>query len=99
MCPLVSAPSTASSSCLTPSPYLSGPFNFRQQMLPLCRISRSTSSPSPSHQSSLHPKCCLPVSDQINNQPVLPHTSSRPIWTSARLPTGGLGSLVVPNLL
>src|SRR5271156_5272389 len=86
MCPLLMAPSTASSSCLTPSPYLSGPFSFRQQMLPLCRMSRSTSF-SPSHEFSLHPKCCLLVSDQINNQPILPirQATSMTIQTGVRL--------------
>src|ERR1700677_3973904 len=111
MCPLLRAPSTASSSCLTPSPYLSGPFSFRQQIVPLCRISRSTAS-SPSLEFALHqryrlpehfhfysapaawrfaaflekkprPTFCSPkvknavLSDQINNQPILPYTSSR----------------------
>src|ERR1700722_4095612 len=103
MCPLLSAPSTASSSCLTPSPYLSGPFSFRQQIVPLCRISRSTAS-SPSLEFALHqryrllePACRFAaflkkkphftfyspkvknavLSDQINNHPILPHTSSR----------------------
>src|ERR1700722_15708987 len=60
MCPLLSAPSTASSSCLTPSPYLSGPLSFRQQMVPLCRISRSTAS-SPSLEFALHQRYRLPV--------------------------------------
>src|ERR1700691_3801131 len=59
MCPLLSAPSTASSSCLTPSPYLSGPFSFRQQIVPLCRISRSTAS-SPSLEFALHQRYRLP---------------------------------------
>src|ERR1700749_4961916 len=80
MCPLLSAPSTASSSCLTPSPYLSGPFSFRLQIVPLCRISRSTAS-SPGQEfavSFYSPKVKNAVlSDQINNQPIRPYTSSR----------------------
>src|ERR1700743_3866460 len=69
MCPLVRALSTASSSCLTPSPYLSGPLSFRQQMLPLCRISSSTSS-SPSQEFY-----CLHVSDEIT----IPGSHPRPL--------------------
>src|SRR5450755_1570989 len=68
MCPLLSAPSTASSSCLTPSPYLSGPFSFRQQILPLCRISRSTKT---SHGQEFL------SSGQFNDQPILPYTSRK----------------------